>query len=74
VIGEGADAVLKIALSAPPIDGRANQELIDYFADILDVSRSRVEIASGQQSRNKVLRVRGCTASEISSVLNKFFS
>ena len=74
VMGEGAEAVLKIALTAPPVDGRANQELIDYFAEILDVSRSSVEIASGQQSRNKVVRVRGRTASEISSTLSKLFS
>jgi uncharacterized protein len=74
VMGEGAEAVLKIALTAPPVDGRANQELIDYFAEILDVSRSSVEIASGSQSRNKVVRVRGRTASEISSTLSKFFS
>lgn len=74
VMGEGAEAVLKVALAAPPVDGRANQELIDYFAEFLDISRSNVGIASGQQSRNKVIRVRGRTASEISLTLSKFFS
>jgi uncharacterized protein (TIGR00251 family) len=74
VMGEGAEAVLKIALAAPPVDGRANQELIDYFAEVFDISRSSVEIASGQQSRNKVVKVKGRTASEVSSILSKFFS
>jgi uncharacterized protein len=74
VMGEGSEAVLRIALAAPPVDGRANQELIDYFAEFLDVARSSVEIASGLQSRNKVVKVKGPTASEISSTLSKFFS
>jgi len=50
---EGADAVLKIALAAPPLEGRANEALIAYLADVLDVPRSAIEIIAGQQSRNK---------------------
>ena len=37
VIGDGADAVWKIALAAPPVGGRANEGLIEYLADVLDV-------------------------------------
>jgi uncharacterized protein len=37
VIGDGADAVWKIALAAPPVGGRANEGLIAYLADVLDV-------------------------------------
>ncbi len=61
-MGEGDDAVLKIALAAPPVDGKANEALIRFFADLLEVSRSAVEILSGGQSRHKVVRIAGVKA------------
>jgi uncharacterized protein (TIGR00251 family) len=65
VVGEGPEAVFKIALSAPPVDGRANEALISYLADVLDVPRSAVEVASGEHSRNKVVRVKDRTAAQV---------
>jgi uncharacterized protein (TIGR00251 family) len=64
-MGESADAALKIALAAPPVEGKANAELIAYFAEVLDISRSRIELIAGKQSRTKVLRVRGKSAAEL---------
>jgi len=58
--GELGDA-LKVSLAAPPIDGRANEACIEFFAKLLKVPRSSVTIASGQTSRNKVIRVTGVT-------------
>ncbi len=55
-------AALKVSLTAPPIDGRGNDACIEFFAKLLKVSRSSVTIASGQTSRNKVIRVSGVTA------------
>jgi uncharacterized protein (TIGR00251 family) len=57
--------VLKIALTAPPVDGKANEACIEFFAKLLKVPRSSVTIASGQTSRNKVIRVAGLSAEEI---------
>jgi len=57
--------VLKVSLTSPPIDGRANQACIEFFAKLLKVPRSSVTIASGQSSRNKVVRVAGLTADEV---------
>lgn len=74
VMGEGADAVLKIALAAPPVEGRANEALIEYLADWLDVPRSAVEIVTGEQSRNKVVRVRGRGAAEVAVVLQRLLT
>jgi uncharacterized protein len=65
VFGEGPDAALKVALSAPPVDGRANEALIEFFADLFRVPRSAVSVVSGAQSRSKVLRVAGRTAAEL---------
>jgi hypothetical protein len=64
ITGEIGNA-LKVALTAPPVDGKANQACIDFFAKLLKVQRSSVTIASGQTSRNKVIRVEGFSAEEI---------
>jgi hypothetical protein len=67
MLGDRADAVFKIALAAPPVEGRANEALVAYLADTLDVPRSAVEIIAGQQSRNKVVRVTGRTATQVAA-------
>jgi uncharacterized protein (TIGR00251 family) len=64
ITGELGDA-LKVSLTAPPIEGRANQACLEFFADLLKVPRSSVTIASGQTSRNKVIRVAGLTAQQV---------
>ena len=62
--GELGDA-LKLSLTAPPVEGRANQACIDFLANLLKVPRSSVTIASGQNSPRKVIRVRGVSADEV---------
>ena len=64
ITGEVGDT-LKLAVTAPPVDGRANQACIEFFANLLDVPRSSVTIASGETSRNKVIRVAGLSSEEI---------
>jgi len=56
--------VLKLALTAPPVEGKANAACIEFFANLLNVPRSSITIASGQNSRNKVILVLGLTAEE----------
>ena len=60
ITGELGDA-LKLSLTTPPVEGRANEACIEFFAKLLKVPRSSVTIASGQSSRNKVIRVVGVT-------------
>ena len=64
ITGELGDA-LKLSLTAPPVDGRANEACVEFFAKLLKVPRSSVTIASGQSSRNKVIRVVGVTADQV---------
>jgi len=64
ITGELGDA-LKVSLTAPPIDGKANQACIEFCAKLLKVPRSSVTIASGQSSRQKVIRVIGLSAEEV---------
>ena len=44
---------IKVALQAPPVDGKANDELLRLIADLMDVPRSKVQLAAGQTSRDK---------------------
>jgi len=64
ITGEVGDA-LKLSLTAPPSDGRANAACVEFLAEFLKVPRSSVTIAAGQTSRNKVVRVHGLTADQV---------
>jgi hypothetical protein len=60
ITGVVGDA-LKLALTAPPVDGKANHAVVEFFADLFAIPRSSVTIASGETSRNKVVRIAGVT-------------
>lgn len=64
ITGMVGDA-LKLSLTAPAVDGRANKACIEFFANLLEVPRSSVTIASGETSRNKVIRIAGLSADEV---------
>ncbi len=64
IVGEH-DGRLKIALNDPPIDNRANDVLIAWLSDRLDVPRKQIEILSGHSSRKKRLLIRGSTNEKI---------
>lgn len=48
---------LKIRVAAPPIEGKANEELVKFLADVLDCAPSEIEILKGSTSKNKLLDV-----------------
>jgi uncharacterized protein len=64
---DGVNTVFKIAVAAPPIDGRANAELITYLASVFDIPRSAIEVTSGEHSRNKRVHVKGRTLADVES-------
>lgn len=69
ITGE-VDGALKLSITAPPVDGKANQACIEFFAKLLRVPRASVTIASGQGSRNKVIWVSGISAEQAGVLLN----
>ena len=69
IYGEGATAQLKIAVHAPPLEGRANEALIAFLAETFSVPRSAVKLVSGELSRSKVFLLRGVTMARATAVL-----
>jgi uncharacterized protein (TIGR00251 family) len=64
ITGELGQA-LKLSLTSPPLEGRANEACIEFFAKLLKLPRSSVTIASGQSSPQKVIRISGLSAEEV---------
>jgi uncharacterized protein (TIGR00251 family) len=60
LVGEQAGA-LKVAVTAPPEDGRANQALVELLREVLGLKRSQVELIAGQTARDKRFLIRGAT-------------
>jgi uncharacterized protein len=72
ITGELGDA-LKLSLTTPPVEGRANEACIAFLANLLNLPRSSVTIASGQNSGRKVIRVTGLSADEVHKRLRSQF-
>jgi uncharacterized protein (TIGR00251 family) len=64
VLGEQAGA-LKVAVTAPPEDGRANKALLEALRELLHLKRSEVELLSGATSREKRFLIRGLARGEL---------
>jgi len=60
----------KIRLTAPPVDGAANEALVRFLSGVLGIAKTRVEIVSGQTSREKRIRVGGMSEAEVRRLLN----
>ena len=63
------DHALKIRLTTPPIDGKANQALIKFLSKTLHISKSQVQLVRGEISRHKTVRVLGLSTEYISEKL-----
>ena len=68
VVGEHAGAV-KVAVTAPPEDGKANAAILEVLKDWLGVKRSQLELISAPSNRNKVFLVRGVTAEWLAAAI-----
>lgn len=56
---------LKVCLTAAPVDGKANEALIRFLADTLEVPRANIEIRAGQTGRKKIVQIAGINAEEL---------
>lgn len=67
-IGGEWQGALRVRLTAPPVDDRANEALRRLLADYLEIPVAAVKILSGERSRTKRVEVRGVTANRISEL------
>jgi uncharacterized protein (TIGR00251 family) len=65
---------LKVSVSAPPLDGRANVAVVEFFFEVLSVPRSAVQVVAGERSRNKIIRIAGCSGAEVQRKLREHFT
>jgi uncharacterized protein (TIGR00251 family) len=63
------DSALKISLTTPPADGRANAALLAFLSQRLNVPRAHIELLTGATSRSKTLRITGLTSAEVETRL-----
>lgn len=68
-IGPRHDGRIKVAVTAPPVDGEANAAVIALLAKSLGVARSAVEVIAGATSRRKTLRIDGVTLAQIEELV-----
>ena len=60
---------LKLRLTTPPVDGKANKAVLAYLAKALDLPKSALTIRSGQQSRSKAVLIRGADEARVRALL-----
>ena len=71
IYGEGQTAQLKIAVHAPPVEGKANAALVEFLAGTVELTKSAVEIVSGEMGRSKLVLLRRVTAEQVRAVLGE---
>jgi uncharacterized protein (TIGR00251 family) len=64
------EGVLHVRLAAPPVEGKANEALRELLAEVLGLRKSAVEIAVGEKSRHKTVRVAGLSLAEVRARLS----
>ncbi len=65
------DGTLQVKIAAPPIKGKANQELIKFLSNVLGVSKSNLTIEKGMTSKNKIVAIRGLGQDQVTRLLEK---
>jgi uncharacterized protein len=68
IVGE-VEGILRVRISAPPVDGAANEEVVRLLAKTFGVAKSNVAIVSGQTSKTKRIRITGVTAAQLQKIL-----
>jgi len=65
VAGILEDGTLRVRVTAPPVEGKANAALVDFLAEVLDVRKSRIEIVAGEKGLDKIISISGMPAQEV---------
>lgn len=63
-------SILRVKISAPAVEGKANEELCEYLSDFFDVNRSMVYLRKGERGREKTIEICGRSEEELDEVLD----
>ncbi len=64
-----SDEFLRVKISAPPVENKANKELINFCSDLLDINKSKLEIISGEKSKLKKLLIKNANINDVTQKL-----
>jgi uncharacterized protein len=70
-LGGVRDDALVVRLAAPPVEGAANEALVDYFSALLRLPRRAVRIVSGERGRRKRIALAGVTAEAVRQLVKE---
>ena len=65
------EGVLRLRIAAPPVKGKANQELLKFLSDVLGISKIHLTIEKGMKSKRKVIAIKGLTQKQVMRQLDK---
>jgi hypothetical protein len=68
------DGCLKLAITAPPVDGKANQEVVKFLADLLAIPSRDISLKSGAQARRKQVIIHGLTGVDVRYKIRKMLN
>jgi uncharacterized protein (TIGR00251 family) len=68
------DGILRVRVAAPPVEGKANAELLTFLARVLGVRKNRLEIIAGQRGLDKIVSVLDLSAEEVQSRIQSWLS
>jgi uncharacterized protein (TIGR00251 family) len=67
------DGTVRIRVSAPPVEGKANKALIKFLAKVLKVKKNQVEIVAGEKGLDKIVSILGMSAEQVQECILKYF-
>ena len=70
IVGINPDGSIRIKIAAPPIDGKANAELICFLGKLLNMPLTRIQLIHGEKSKHKFMKISGLSLEEVQRVLN----
>ncbi|MCJ7677835.1 MAG: DUF167 domain-containing protein, partial [Anaerolineales bacterium] len=68
------DGILRVRVAAPPVEGKANAELLAFLAKVLGVRKSRIDIVVGQRGLDKIVSVLDLSADEVHTRIQDWLS
>ena len=66
------DDLLKVKISSPPVDGKANENCIKYFSKLFKIPRSNISIVKGDRSKKKKLKIVSADPNKITSIIRSY--